>query len=206
MEHNSLEQMLPDFARGRLNGSDAEAVKEHLMTCATCQSRLIAMESLMQDLDQWRPTVPDGYFQTILPRFRAHLDKKRTGADEIGFSWLRFLAPVGAAVVAVGLLTSLPLESPSTKDENGLRDLAGEFNAGEFADIVLEEVQGALSGPQQQEAIAQAVPENTAARQLLEHIAGEDGLEELAPLQAVDDLENEELDAILGRLEQRKFL
>ena len=205
MKHESIERLLPDFAHGRLDDSDAESLREHLTTCGACRTRLAAMQPLMQDLDAWRPKVPEGYFQTVLPAFRARLESREPRAGKVGSSWMRLLAPLGAAVVVAGLLASLP-PGPPKEGQNGLRDLAGEFDAGEFAESILEELETSLVGQQQQEMIAQTVPENAATRQLLEHIAGENGLEELAPLRAVDDLENEELDAVLRRLEQRTFL
>ena len=203
--HETMEYLLPDYASGVLTGADANALAEHLKSCPTCMHQLASMNAAVAVLNESTPSVPEGYFQTIIPRFRARLGETSKRKPDWIFEWARLLAPVGAAVVAVGLLTTVSL-GPAGNDQNGLRALADEIGSNEFAEIVLDEMQGAVLGSVSQDVAALAVPQNSIARQLLEQMAGEHVLEELAPLQTVEDLETDELDLILRRLEQRKFL
>ena len=205
MNHEQLEQMLPDYARNGLSAEDAGLLRVHLESCPLCQNRLASLQTVSRMIDASAPGMPEAYFQTILPRFRAGLEERQHRRFDWGASWIRWAAPVVAAVVAVGLLTAIPI-GPAGTDQNGLRALANEIGSNEMTEFVLDEMETTMIGSRAQDVIAHSVPQTTVARQLLEQLAGESVLEELSVLRTVEDLENDELDVILRRLEQRKFL
>ncbi|MEX2190531.1 MAG: zf-HC2 domain-containing protein [Bacteroidota bacterium] len=203
MEHKDLEQLLPDYAAGTLDQADSELLSAHLSQCDECGERLQAFRQVMQELQSAKGAddVPAGYFANLLPRFRARLEKRSGSLFSAG--WFRLVSPVAAAIVVVGLLATLRL-SPDAGEPNGLRALAAELETTEFTDAFLSEIdQQMLSSMTATDAFAGTLAREAVSRELLERMAESP---DLAPLQSFDDLENDELDVLLQRLQSRKYL
>lgn len=205
MAHKQFEYLLPDFAGGTLDQSSSELLSAHLEHCTVCSQRLETFRQVMTEVRIARDAdrVPEGYFTNILPRFRARLSER--GSPSFGFRWFQLGAPFAATVVVAGLLATLqlPLEPGASK---GLRSLAEELEATELTDALFSEIdQQSLASMNADDALVGTIAREAVSRELLERIT-ESSWGDVVPLRTLDDLESDELDILLQRLESRKYL
>lgn len=202
MDHKQYQYLLPDYAAGTLDPANTNILTAHLQDCADCNQRLEGFRQVINELrsSQERYRVPDDYFATILPRFRA----RYSGQAErpAGFGWMQLAQPFAAAIIIVGLLVSVRLTAGS--ESGGLRALAAELEPSELTEAFLSEIdQQPLASAGGLDAVAGVLARESIAWQLLDRIADSS---DPMPLESVDDLENDELDVLLQRLETRKYL
>jgi hypothetical protein len=203
MDHNDFELLLPDAAAGMPDGSTGELLKAHLEHCAACRERLEGFRRILADVHSATQAmrVPDGYFAGIIPRFRERLSNR--DSSFLNMRWFQLVSPVAAALVVVGLFSTLQI-SPRPADPIELRALVAELEAAEVTDAFLSEIdQQPFASMSVSDAVGGAITREAVSRQLLERIAE---LSDQAPLQSVDDLESKELDVLLQRLQSRKYL
>lgn len=202
-DHKQFEYLLPDLAAGVLDGSDRELINGHLEQCQQCRERLQEFRQIMVTLRATNETdqVPEGYFANIVPRFHARASKHSDAF--LGMRWLQLVPPAAAFIIVAGLLSTLQ-PSAELGNANGLKSLAGELEAADLTDAYLSEVdQQVMSAMSVNDALAGALSREAVSRELLERIAD---AQDLPVLQSFDDLENEELDILLQRLQSRKYL
>lgn len=202
-DHRQFEYLLPDLAAGTLDRSDMELINAHLGQCQDCRGQLQEFREIMLTLRAAKETdqVPEGYFTNIVPRFRARISKPSDGL--FGVRWFQLVPPVTALIIVVGLLSAI---RPATdmSGSNALKSLAGELEAAELTDAFLSEVdQQMMPAMTANDALAGTLSREALSRELLDRIADSP---DLPSLQSFDDLETEELDILLQRLQSRKYL
>jgi hypothetical protein len=203
MDHKEFELLLPDAAAGTLDRSSEDLLKSHLENCSACRERLEGFRRILPDLHSARQTirVPEGYFAGIVPRFRERLSNRNSSF--LSMRWFQLVPPAAAAIVLVGLFSTLRLV-PESAESNRLRALVAELEAAELTDAFLSEIdQQPLASMSSSDVVGGAITREEVSRQLLERIAESS---DLPPLQSIDDLENKELDILLQRLQSRKYL
>lgn len=202
-DHRQFEYLLPDLAAGTLGSSESELVNAHLAQCQHCSARLQEFQQIMAKLSTAKGSdhVPEGYFANIVPRFRDRIAKPGDGL--FGIRWLQLVPPAAALIIMVGVLSAI---RPATEmaETNGLKSLALELEAAELTDAFLSEVDHQLiSSLTANDALAGTLSKDAVSRELLVRMAD---APDLPLLQTFDDLENEELDVLLQRLQSRKYL
>ena len=208
MDHKQFEHLLPDLAAGTLDRADSDLLQAHLQHCAVCIQQLEGFRQVMSELRSAKETksAPDGYFANIVPRFRLRLQGRSDRST--GFGWLQLAPPFAAAVIVLGLLATLqgPIGSNGSNGSNGLRSLVADLESAEVTDAFLSEIdQQPLATMDSDDVLAGTLDRGAVSRDLLERIA-ESAWGDLAPLQTVEDLESDELDVLLQRLESRTYL
>jgi len=140
IEH--IEYLLPEYLNGTLADSLRPSVEEHLKHCSSCRTELTELRQTMEMLDAHEIAGPSsGYFATVLPCVRERL--------EVGESWnafvnpllTRFALPIGAAVLVLFILLSLPF--PANEPEirsNPLQAAMHGSTTDELVDVVLDMV------------------------------------------------------------------
>lgn len=202
MDHEQVEQGLTDFLTGDLNDPERAEVRTHVDSCPLCRQRLKSLQRTMALLEQGRVSdVPEGYFGTILPRLRQRMTRPRGWGRLPDLRWPRLLAPVGAAVLAVGLLTTIPSANQGTRD---LAAITRGLEAGDLADVYFDEVQTMpLATTPPEDLVKGAVSGLDLSKSLLDVIVDENVMQELG---TVDEFDPEEIEIILRRLETRTLL
>jgi len=203
MDHKEFEHLLADYASGMLDQSGSDLLRAHLDHCAVCGERLQSFRQVMLELraaKEGGQGVPAGYFENLVPRFRASLSGQKDRPS--GSGWFQLVPPFAAAIVVIGLIGTQQFPP----DSDGLRSLAAEMEVSEITDAYLSEIeQQPMGSIGAAEALAGSLRREAASRQLLEQF-GESSLEDLAPLITVDDLGSDELDVLLQRLKTRTYL
>ena len=96
MECQAVKKLIPEYSESSLSNSQREAVKQHLLTCSTCQKELRLYEKSWEILTQWKNLEPaPGYisrFWTKLSLEKSWKEKIFVGAQE--FLLKRDFAPV----------------------------------------------------------------------------------------------------------------
>jgi hypothetical protein len=138
IEH--VEYLLPEYLNGALAASRRPGVEEHLKYCSSCRTELMELRQTMEMLEA-RGTVepPGGYFATILPRLRDRLEREEPRNVFASPLLTRLLLPIGAAVLALFILLSIPF--PGTESEtatNPLQDVMHGSTTGELVDVALD--------------------------------------------------------------------
>jgi anti-sigma factor RsiW len=104
MNCNQMEDVLLDYAAGRLAGADRASAEQHLTVCPGCRERAAGFRAVAQVLEDW--DTPQ-----ISPWFNARLRQRiaRIEADEaLGWNWRQAFGwltrPVTAAAFAAVLM------------------------------------------------------------------------------------------------------
>ncbi|MFH0991886.1 MAG: zf-HC2 domain-containing protein [bacterium] len=139
MKH--IEEILPDFLNGTLDGETSKAVENHLLSCAKCRQESDALRSLFTQLEAGKhPIVPSGYFSTIVPRVRERIEKPTLFRISLYSSILQRMAPVVAAAALVILLINLdyPKGTFETVD-NGLAAAMQDMTMSDLTEAALDQ-------------------------------------------------------------------
>jgi anti-sigma factor RsiW len=205
--HEHIELRLADFLARDLPGEEMAEIQSHIDSCPACKERLESLKNLTVLLDRSKiMDVPEGYFGTILPRLRKSLDRPRGIRWLPDLRWSEFVAPVAAAIAIAGLLSVLPVRL--SHDASGQPDaVSQDLESEDLTDVFFRELQTApLATVRQEDVVASVVSGTNLTTGMLRYIVGETTFQEVAPLQSVEDLDPEELEAILARLETRTLL
>lgn len=141
MNCERIQTLFTDFEAGTLPAAEAEAIREHLKTCPTCQREWADLQDTLLKLDRWPEETPS-------PRMRAqfyamldtHLRDDRASASPFGPSrgglvgWLESFWPrhslgragLGLALVALGVLVGVRY---ATREKPGQVASAAELAA-----------------------------------------------------------------------------
>lgn len=202
MGHDHIEQRLTDLVTGGLADGEKNEVQEHLDSCPLCRERLASLRKTIAVLEQSRHSkVPEGYFGTILPRLRQRIDRPGGLRSLLDFRWPHLAAPIGAAILVTGLLTAIPSANQGTRN---LAAATRGLEAGDLADVYFDELQITPLATTPPEDLAKgAVSGLDLSKGLLEVMLDENVMQEL---KTVDELDEEEVEIILRRLETRTLL
>lgn len=203
MEHDHIESRLADLVTGEVATEERDMIQHHLDDCPSCREQLEALRNTMDALRREpMADVPEGYFGTVLPRLRRRIEQPRGLRRWLDLSWPQWAGPVGAAVLMVGLLMSVPLGD--RQETSALVNVLGDLGASELTEVYFDELQTAP--------LAATMPEDLAGGILAGFDLRSDLLETMLDehvmldLRTVDELEEEEIGIILRRLEARTLL
>ena len=138
IEH--VEYLLPEYLNGTLADSLRPGVEEHLKHCSSCKTELAELRHTMEMLDSHGAAEPpSGYFTTILPRVRERLEGEESRNVLANPLLTRLALPIGAAVLALVILFSLPYPADETETgRNPLQAVVHGSTTDELVDVVLD--------------------------------------------------------------------
>lgn len=120
MKCDEIKDLMLDVAAGA--GESTPALREHLLACAACTSKLEDMRKTIALLDEWRAPEPSPYFDT---RLAARMREERAKpARAAWLSWFRVPVLAGAlamALMMVGGVTWFTTGGPRFGKTNGSR-------------------------------------------------------------------------------------
>mgnify|MGYP001606386951 FL=1 len=214
MRTEHIKYLLPDYLNRRLDEELREAVESHLRTCTQCREEMEALRDAFEYLRTHAPERPSAsYFATILPRVRQRLERKETGSFLSHPLFVRLVAPLAVAALAIVLLLRVPFfRTESEREVNPLRSVVTGTSTEEIAQAVLEHsrqqpLSNNLSGE-----ISSLIAEQVIRHQFLEDEIDLQSASSLEPLfnsastHAIEELTESEVDALLQRLGERTIL
>ena len=197
-DHKYFQQMLPDLVAGKLEAQQRADLESHLASCDECSRHRSGLDTISAALKGFRPSDPPAhYFNNVLPGIRLRLERK--GIPEEHSLLRRFIAPVGAMVIVIGVLAQT-----AVNNNNGLRSMLGTLKTDELADVVVDQAEHqSLYLIPSTESLAAALPDEAIDRELAATILLDDGD---ATYASVTDLSDNDVKLILERLGERKIL
>jgi hypothetical protein len=137
-----VEYLLPEYLNGTLPESLRPGMEEHLKYCSSCNTELVELRQTMEMLQSRRvEEPPSGYFTTVLPRVRERLERKGWRDFFANPLLTRLALPIGAAVMALFILLSLPFQANETESgHNPLQAVMHGSTTDELVDLVLDMV------------------------------------------------------------------
>ena len=140
IEH--VEYLLPEYLNGTLADSLRPGVEEHLKHCSWCKTELAELRHTMQMLDtHGTAEPPSGYFTSILPRVREQLEREESRNFFANPLLTRLALPIGAAVLVLVVLLSLPYPANETETaHNPLQDVMHGSTTDELVDVCFDMV------------------------------------------------------------------
>ena len=115
-DHRTIEQLLPDFARGVLSEEDAGRVRSHLEECALCREQVSEFDGVFRLAASSRPAgPPEYYFEHLLPRIREQLGRKHAAPAW----WHPLIAKALLPGLALGVALLLVIRIPTPTSPNG---------------------------------------------------------------------------------------
>lgn len=215
MRTEHIKYLLPDYVNGRLDEELREAVESHLRTCTQCREEMEALRDAFEYLRTHAPERPSAsYFATILPRVRQRLERKETGSFLSHPLFVRLVAPLAVAALAIVLLLHVPFfRTESEREINPLRSVVTGTSTEEIAQAVLEHSrQQPLGNDLSEGEISSLVAAQVIRHQFLEEEIDLQSASSLEPLfnsastHAIEELSESEVDALLQRLGERTIL
>ena len=144
MDHDRWEQMMPDFLSGRLSQPEGAELRRHIASCSHCSKAVGEFRDLFGELDAEKARrEPPQYFNTVVPRVRARLERSPSSRLERRVPDLALAA--AALVLVVAFLLTLP--SPwqgAVPPDRALAQAIGDAPADVLAELL--EDQAAQAG------------------------------------------------------------
>ena len=215
MRTEHIKYLLPDYLNRRLDEELREAVESHLRTCTQCREEMEALRDAFEYLRTHAPERPSAsYFATILPRVRQRLERKETGSFLSHPLFVRLVAPLAVAALAIVLLLRVPFfRTESEREVNPLRSVVTGTSTEEIAQAVFEySRQQPLGNDLSEGEISSLVAAQVIRHQFLEEEIDLQSASSLVPLfnsastHAIEELTESEVDALLQRLGERTIL
>ncbi len=212
--NDHIEELLPDFIKGRLRGTDRERVERHLAECGLCRTRADELGRLFRLIDSAKePDVPTGFFQNLLPRIRQRIAGKRR------YAWFEMPAIERLVLpgIALTLASVFALQMPQMMNNgetpgNHTYEFLDNYTSEEILDSSLDEniaAPSATAFPGQDLAtvLSSSLLTNELAGAGIADEGGEVVFVSMNPTQRfVYDLSENEVDVLLQRLSERKVL
>ena len=205
-----VKYLLPDYVQGTISDDDISLVAQHLHECKDCPRELKSLQELYARLESRTESSPAAsYWATLLPRIHERIDERKKHYVP---RWApRFVFPLAAAAVIV--LVAIRLFSPSAgmpemtrlSTGTGVREILQQMDSTEVQAIRSE----FLASNNLITLIGESNPFSGDDEVLVEMLSGV----RLSPLQSdvdtrslVDNLTDEEADAIVSRLSQKTLI
>lgn len=201
MKH--IEELLPDYFHGDMDGAERATVEHHIRVCADCRRAFDEMQSLFE-VARPRPITPSpGYFQSILPRVHARLAASPPRKWWTSPIVARLVLPFAVTIFVFVIIARTP-ELP-TRDP--LRPLLEDLSAVEMLDMVTE--YASTTDPQAEDVLA-TLSAPTAAEPFIPvevvRSAYAEGSTTVDPLSLVETLADDAFDVVLQRLDERTVI
>jgi hypothetical protein len=209
-----IKSLLPDFLSNRTDVKEQKAVQEHIDGCVSCRQEALALKETFQALEGSRTSIPSAaYWTNFLPRLHERLSEVGRTKQESAPWVTKFLFPAAGLIVAVVLIARIEIVPGSKGSLSEVRQLVEQMDTTEFqrlteasSDPLFPELSSRLevSLSRDEEAhrainslIATSGDEVIQLREVSLHGWVETGLE---------DLTDEEMEAVIQRLESRGTL
>ena len=209
MQTQHVHNLLPDYVNARLERSLQHEVDLHLQACAECraEAKLIADVFLVVRAHKHIPAPRPNYFNALVPRLRQRLERREHWSAWLSHPlFVRFAAPLAAAVVLVSLVIQIPFSSDSVSG----RFLTHTLSFDDVADaLAYQEESPAFIGSEVEALAASSLTERILNRQIAELVFASDEVLwiEAYPSTSTDLLLNslteQEMETFLKRLEER---
>lgn len=210
MHTEHIKYLLPDYVTGRLEPDLQNGVEAHLNTCQECVAEMKNLQEILRKISQDKPYAPATmYFNALLPRIRQRLDAKRKQSVWAHPVFVRVVAPLAVAVLAIVMLSRMPFPA---EQQDPLKSIVADVSTDELEQVVLEQVQRQPGGMLFTENELAMLPSGRSLEQQLQSIAkGTSWIDsEPAPnngiLSGIDELSDSELETLLQRLGERAIL
>ena len=206
-DHDFYEELIPDFLSGHLSESESEEVQMHAEGCERCSKTIAELSSAFSLLgDDKSGQLPPGYFSTVLPKVRAHIE----GASRVRApKWFpEFALPAAGLVLVVMVILTLTL--PREQDASGpeaITQAIGEVPADILADALVDQADraGITDG-----SLLEVIPDERLNLEIMKTLISDPSA--LGELEASSealwptDLSESEVTILLQRLSEREVL
>jgi anti-sigma factor RsiW len=209
MDHDRWEQMIPDFLSGRLSQAEGEELRHHIASCSHCSQAVGEFRNLFGELDAEKARrEPPQYFNTVLPRVRARLERSPSDRLERRVPDLALAAAALVLVVAFVLTITSPPQGALPTDRT-LAQAIGDVPADVLAEVL--EDQAAQAGVIEQssaELLSDELLDNALATLLTLDQAPLGVLDVRGETEAYwfPELNEQEMTTLLQRLSERELL
>ena len=208
MPTQHVHNLLPDYVNARLERSLQHEVDIHLQACAECraEAKLIADVFLVVHAHKHIPA-PKNYFSALVPRLRQRVERREHWSAWFSHPlFIRFAAPLAAAVVLISLVMQMPFSSDGVSGRFLTDNLSFDDVADAFA---YQDESNAFIGSDVETLAASSLTEGILNRQIAELVFASDEVLwlEAYPNTSTDLLLNslteQEMETLLKRLEER---
>ena len=200
MEHVSLE--LADLVSNELSDSDRRRIERHLAGCPSCREEWQSIH-LLADHQRPKPQVPSGYFAGLPARILKRRTEQRPVRTAAWVSALagEYLAPAAAGALIVIGLWSVSFNSPDTPAAPSL-----PVTSAEVAEYVVSNEQWA--SVELSPLVGDLLSERLLVARETEGVftPGLEDLEQPSVPDIIAGLNDEELEALINRMNERSVL
>ena len=212
MPTEHVKYSLPDFILGKIAQEQEQEIERHLESCPACREefdRLSQAISLIRESGPSRTaTAP---FSGVLPRVRERLDQPLRNPLWSSPFGERIVLPLAAAAVVVLLIVLTPATNGPTAPANSLRAVLEQVPTTELADVFAEETVPAYASLRMnQELMESVVGEHFVKGGFVTDVVLTDsGYGDVSGglfQGIISNLSDEDVDNLLKRLGERKFL
>jgi hypothetical protein len=209
-----IKNLLPDFLSNRADVGEQKSVQEHIDRCVSCRQEALALKETFQALERSEASTPSvAYWTNFLPRLRERLGEVG-GTKQESVPWVtKFLVPAAGLVVAVFLIARIEIVPGSKGALSEVRQLVEQMDTAEFQRLA--EVSSDPLFPESSSRLEVSLSRDEEARRAINSLIATSG-DEVIQLREVslhglaetglEDLTDEEMEAVIHRLESRGTL
>ncbi len=209
-----IKNLLPDFLSNRADVEEQKAVQEHIDTCVSCRQEALVLKETFQALEGSETSIPSvSYWTNFLPRLHERLGEIGTTRQE-SVPWVsKFLVPAAGLVVAVFLIARIEIVPGSKGSLSEVRKLVEQMDTTEFQRLA--ETSSDPLFPESSTRLEVSLSRDEEARRAINSLIATSG-DEVIQLREVglhglvetglEDLTDEEMEAVIQRLESRGTL
>lgn len=203
--------LLPDYCSGKSGIEEQKQIQDHLLVCPACMSEFLELQKTIGILAQHSFTVPkQSYFQTIVPGLQERLELERTSHRRQWMQGVQRALPISAVAVAAIILLQWPAATGPAGNHTDLRNVVSTLQGDEIAELAVEQDKIAMTAAQTHEFTSAIVDVNLNDNHIIkEALSGDNGAEILSDAEiqkTVQEMDTEQVDKVLARLEERKDL
>jgi hypothetical protein len=209
-----IKNLLPDFLSNRADVEDQKAVQEHIDHCVSCREEALVLKETFQALEVSEASVPSAaYWTNFLPRLNERLrEVGRTKQERI--HWVtKFLVPAAGLVVAVVMIARIEIVPGSNGSLSEVRRVVEQMDSSEVERLAA--ASSDLLFPESSSRLEATLSRDDEARRAINSFIATSGDEELQLRETslhgtaetgLEDLTDEEMEAVIQRLESRGTL
>jgi hypothetical protein len=210
----TIRNLLPDFLSNRVDVEEQKAVQEHIGRCVSCRQEALELEETFQALGSSETSIPSAaYWTNFLPRLHERLSEVgRTKQESV--PWVtKFLVPAAGLMVAVFLIARIEIVPGSKGSLSEVRQLVEQMDTTEFQRLA--EASSDPLFPESSTRLEVSLFRDEEARRAINSLIATSG-DEVIQLRdmnlhesvetGLEDLTDEEMDAVVQRLESRGTL
>jgi len=204
-----VRELLPEFLSNRADEGEKKVVQEHLERCVACREQSVALRETFDTLGSaLAPNPPETYWRNFLPRLHDRLSEERRTRPELA-SWVyRFLVPSAGLLVTILLLGRIGIVPEPNASFLAQRQLVEEMSPREFHQLAesafdplfpesSSRLEALLPYDEETGRIINSLIATSSDEVTRVHEANLHGFIDLG----LEDLTNEEMEAVIQRLE-----